>query len=156
MVLRTMRNVLRRARGLASSPPPGAVSDAALLGRFVCAGDEAAFELLVWRHGPMVWGTCRRVLRYEQDTEDAFQATFLTLARKAAAPVGRRWLRGGRHGPRGIGTPALGYAGDGPEGLTAGPELLPARTARHHKPSGVPILPDALSGAGACFATVCG
>ena len=62
MVLRTLRKVLRRARGLASSPPPGGVSDAALLGRFVRAGDEAAFELLVWRHGPMVWGACRRVL----------------------------------------------------------------------------------------------
>ena len=89
MVLRTLREVLRRARGLASSPPPGGVSDATLLGRFVRAGDEAAFELLVWRHGPMVWGACRRVLRHEADAEDAFQATFLVLARKAAA-IARR------------------------------------------------------------------
>jgi RNA polymerase sigma factor (sigma-70 family) len=94
MVLRALRNALRRARGLASSPPPGGVSDAALLGRFVRAGDEAAFELLVWRHGPMVWGVCMRVLRHEQDAEDAFQAAFLVLARKAAA-IGKRASLGG-------------------------------------------------------------
>jgi RNA polymerase sigma factor (sigma-70 family) len=70
------------------------VSDAALLERFVRRGDEAAFELLVWRHGPMVLGVCRRVLRHEQDAEDAFQATFLVLARKAAE-AGRRGSLGG-------------------------------------------------------------
>jgi RNA polymerase sigma factor (sigma-70 family) len=70
------------------------VSDAALLERFVRGGDEAAFELLVWRHGPMVLGACRRVLRHEQDAEDAFQATFLVLARKAAE-AGRRGSLGG-------------------------------------------------------------
>jgi RNA polymerase sigma factor (sigma-70 family) len=58
-------------------------SDRLLVERFVANRDEAAFELLVWRHGPLVLGTCRRLLRHEQDAEDAFQATFLTLARKA-------------------------------------------------------------------------
>lgn len=59
--------------------------DAALLTRFAAYRDETAFELIVFRHGPMVRGTCRRLLRHEQDAEDAFQATFLALARKAAS-----------------------------------------------------------------------
>src|SRR5438132_13847265 len=61
----------------------GQGNDTALLERFALQGDEAAFETLVARHGPMVLGLCHRLLRHEQDSEDAFQATFLTLARKA-------------------------------------------------------------------------
>src|SRR5437868_2327355 len=57
--------------------------DTHLLQRFARDGDEAAFERLVLLHGPMVLGLCQRLLRQEQDAEDAFQATFLTLARKA-------------------------------------------------------------------------
>ena len=64
---------------------PGTGSDAELLERFVRGRDESAFALLVWRHGPMILGVCRRVLHHEQDSEDVFQATFLTLARKAGA-----------------------------------------------------------------------
>jgi len=64
-------------------------SDADLLERFLTRRDESAFELLLWRHERLVRGTCRRLLRAEQDVEDACQATFLALACKAGA-IGRR------------------------------------------------------------------
>src|SRR5262249_20189566 len=59
--------------------------DQDLLERFVAAHDETPFACLVARYGPMVLAVCRSVLRHEQDAEDAFQATFLILARKAGA-----------------------------------------------------------------------
>jgi RNA polymerase sigma factor (sigma-70 family) len=73
-------------------------TDGQLLDDFITRRDGAGFEALVRRHGPMVLGVCRRVLHQEQDAEDAFQATFLVLARKAAS-VGRperlgNWLYG--------------------------------------------------------------
>jgi RNA polymerase sigma factor (sigma-70 family) len=76
-------------------PPTDSTSDDALLARFVGWRDEAAFELLVYRHVPMVRSLCRRVLRHEQDAEDAFQATFLAFAKKAASIRGQSlagWL----------------------------------------------------------------
>jgi RNA polymerase sigma factor (sigma-70 family) len=63
----------------------GLTPDAALLQRFAKHKDETAFELLLWRHGPMVWAACRRALGHSHDAEDAFQASFLALARKAKA-----------------------------------------------------------------------
>jgi RNA polymerase sigma factor (sigma-70 family) len=72
--------------------------DADLLDRFIGAGDPAAFEALIRRHGPMVLGVCRRLLRNPADAEDAFQATFLVLVRKAASVAPRslvgHWLYG--------------------------------------------------------------
>ena len=59
------------------------MTDGELLERFVTARDEAAFEGLVRRHGPMVLGLCRRALRDDHEADDAFQATFLVLVRNA-------------------------------------------------------------------------
>src|SRR5262249_57606777 len=58
-------------------------ADHELMEQFVVNQDEVALTALVRRHGPMVYNLCRRILRNEQDAEDAFQATFLVLARKA-------------------------------------------------------------------------
>lgn len=72
--------------------------DGELVRRFIAAGDSAAFDGLVRRHGPMVFGVCRRLLRDPHDADDAFQATFLVLLRKAGSirPPERvgHWLYG--------------------------------------------------------------
>lgn len=60
-------------------------TDRELLAHFATWRDEEAFAILVERHGPMIWGVCRRVLRDVHEAEDAFQATLLVLARKAGA-----------------------------------------------------------------------
>ncbi len=72
----------------AAQPSVDRVSDAELLTRFVHNRDAAAFELLFWRHGPMIWGVCRRLLGDSPDAEDVYQAVFVVLARKAAS-IGR-------------------------------------------------------------------
>jgi RNA polymerase sigma-70 factor (ECF subfamily) len=74
------------------------LSDGELLERFVASRDEPAFEAIVRRHGPMVLGVCRRVLRDHHDAEDAFQATFLVLACKAGSVRPGRMLPNWLHG----------------------------------------------------------
>jgi RNA polymerase sigma factor (sigma-70 family) len=90
MILGCLRKALH-------SPGDG-LTDGQLLGQFVARRDEAAFATLVRRHGPMVFGVCRRILRNTQDAEDAFQASFLVLARKASRVANREavgsWLYG--------------------------------------------------------------
>jgi RNA polymerase sigma factor (sigma-70 family) len=71
-------------RRLIGRPRPADLGDDELLQRFVVCHDMGAFEALVQRFGPLVLGVCRRVLQDEHDAEDAFQATFLVFARRAA------------------------------------------------------------------------
>ena len=75
----------------------GGTTDAQLLEDYIRRRDVAAFAALVRRHGPMVWGVCRRLLGHH-DAEDAFQAAFLVLVRKAASVQPRQmvgnWLYG--------------------------------------------------------------
>jgi RNA polymerase sigma-70 factor (ECF subfamily) len=73
---------------------PEQLSDAILLERFVSFREEAAFGVLVERHGPLVQRICRRVLRNEHDVDDVFQATFLVLARRASGIVWRESVAG--------------------------------------------------------------
>jgi RND family efflux transporter MFP subunit len=72
-------------------------SDSQLLGRFVADRDEAAFELLLWRHARLVFEVCLRVLRDPHEAEDAFQATFLALARRAGRIAKREAVAGWLH-----------------------------------------------------------
>jgi RNA polymerase sigma factor (sigma-70 family) len=73
------------------------LTDRQLLERFVAGQDQAAFEEVVRRHGPMVLAVCRRALHHVQDAEDAFQATFIVLARKAALAATKQSVGGWLH-----------------------------------------------------------
>lgn len=78
-------NVLQHIRQLAAARGSSSLPDRQMLEHFVIHRDDAAFASLVERHGPMVLSVCQRVLRNTHDAEDACQATFLVLARKAAS-----------------------------------------------------------------------
>src|SRR5260370_9792440 len=80
-----LRTVLRQIRSMIGPQGGEGMTDARLLEGFVCQRDEAAFEVLVWRHGPMVLGVCQRLLQDTHAAEDALQATFLTLVRKGSS-----------------------------------------------------------------------
>src|SRR5262245_8688909 len=85
MTTAPMNRVLSHLRSVTSREGCEQRTDADLLDRFLSRGEEVAFAELVRRHGPMILGVCRRVLGNAHDADDAFQATFLVLARKASS-----------------------------------------------------------------------
>jgi RNA polymerase sigma factor (sigma-70 family) len=98
MASASVHPVIRFIRRLTEADPTGEPGDGQLLARFAGRRDEAAFATLLQRHGPMVYGVCRRILGDGPDVDDAFQATFLVLVRKAGS-IGRpdllgNWLYG--------------------------------------------------------------
>jgi RNA polymerase sigma factor (sigma-70 family) len=90
-------SVLRHVSQLATAAASQNLPDGQLLERFAERHEQAAFAELVRRHGRLVWGVCRHLVQHEQDAEDAFQATFLALALKAAALGKSRALAGWLH-----------------------------------------------------------
>jgi RNA polymerase sigma factor (sigma-70 family) len=101
MATHTASLFLQRLRQAALLENDAGLSDGQLLERYLARRDESAFQSLVLRHGPMVLGVCRRILRNEADAEDAFQATFLVFVLKAASIRARgrlgSWLYGVAH-----------------------------------------------------------
>src|SRR6516165_3615290 len=98
MVPTRLGEVVRRLGGVLACQNTAGLADAELWERYVRKRDGVAFETLVRRHGRMVLGVCRRILRNSHDAEDAFQATFLVLVSRARTLTGRTvvgdWLHG--------------------------------------------------------------
>src|SRR5271155_2470457 len=101
MATNQMSEVLQHLRRTAVLHDGAGRTDGQLLEDYISRRDEAALAALVRRHGPMVWGVCRRLLSNYHDAEDAFQATFLVLVRKGASIASREqlanWLYGVAH-----------------------------------------------------------
>jgi RNA polymerase sigma factor (sigma-70 family) len=85
MAQANLPSVLSQLRHVVLRRCVGGLDDAHLLARFATTRDPTAFEVLVWRHGPVVFHVCRRVLGNHHDAEDALQATFLALSRQAGS-----------------------------------------------------------------------
>jgi RNA polymerase sigma factor (sigma-70 family) len=98
MATNSMSEVLQHLRRTVLFHDGAGLADGQLLEDYLSRHDEAALAALVLRHGPMVWGVCRRILRNHHDAEDAFQATFLVLVRKAASIMPRQMVANWLHG----------------------------------------------------------
>src|SRR5215472_17397470 len=101
MATSQMSEVIQHLRRVVLLREVAGLTDGQLLKDYLGHRDEAALVALVQRHGPMVWSVCRRVLSNYHDAEDAFQAAFLVLVRKAASIASREllanWLYGVAH-----------------------------------------------------------
>ena len=93
-----LASMLRHVQALVGRPLHADHPDACLLQEFLDHKSPAAFATIVQRHGPLVWRVCRRVLGSDDKAEDAFQATFLVLARKATTIRKTRSLASWLHG----------------------------------------------------------
>ena len=89
MAVSQMSDVVRHLRKVVLLRDGAGLTDGQLLECFLGRGEDAALSALVRRHSPLVWGVCRRILGNHHDAEDAFQATFLVLVRKAGAIMPR-------------------------------------------------------------------
>src|SRR5260370_15674222 len=94
MTANAVPTLLQHVRRLAAA----AASEEQLLTDFLARRSNDAFAALLGRHGPMVWGVCRRILHDAHEAEDVFQATFLVLAGRAGAIRRRASLAGFLHG----------------------------------------------------------
>src|SRR5262245_7514844 len=97
MATKEVADVVRFLQGLAGDNPGEELSDDRLIQRFVTRRDEAAFAAILLRHGPLVFGVCRQILRNTHAAEDAFRATFLVLTRKASSIRKRQSLAAWLH-----------------------------------------------------------
>src|SRR5262245_18896674 len=96
-----MNGVIQHLQRAALLSAGDGLTDGQLLEAYISHHDESALAVLLQRHGPMVWGVCRRVLSNYHDAENAFQATFLVLVRRAASIAApellANWLYGVAH-----------------------------------------------------------
>jgi RNA polymerase sigma factor (sigma-70 family) len=133
--------VIEFLRHLATAGELHGLTDGELLKRFLARRDEAAFAALVQRHGPLVWRTCQHLLRTDPDAEDAFQAVFLVLLKKAGALTGCQalgpWLYGVAHR---VATRARTRAARRQARARGGVEMLAATPAEQADPDVQPIL----------------
>ena len=153
MAVNQMSEVISHLRRAMLLRDGAGLTDGQLLEDYIRRHEEAALAALVHRHGPMVWGVCRRVLRNYHDAEDAFQATFLVLVRKAASVVPREmvanWLYGVAHQTARKARATTAKRGARERQLTQMPELAAADPERWDDLQ--PLLDRELSGLPALY-----